>query len=406
MSGVVRVTGVSSCVRGLVCDVGDGEGAVGEDGDLGIGAELLEFLVDGGFDVLAGGEVDGVKRFRGEGAMDHDAGVLLDLSEDLGLPLFGEVVSGLGEAVEEGMGIGVGAEELVEGAIGGDAFTAFASEDEESSGADDACGGAEAFDALVEVEVQGVAAVAGNDDVVGVGDGLHGGVFDEGGSLLMGGEEVACEDAGDGALVIEGDVEEEAGAWALGDVVEFLPEWIAVSDTEGGVGVADIPGAVVAHDGMESAASGNDAFGAAAESGEEVGFDEAGDDADISLDEVTVEECGCAVASGAELDECIGVFRFVVEDVVASDYFGGEESFEFGVGVGSMGAELVDECDVVGRNVMQVLEQPGDEAVVGGGAGDVAKRDADFGTGLDPITKGRAVDGMFEGVEDGGFFVG
>ncbi|MFM1943103.1 MAG: hypothetical protein RI897_2085 [Verrucomicrobiota bacterium] len=81
---------------GLVGDVGDGEGAVGEDGDLGVGAEGLEFLTDGGLDVVAGGEVDGLEGFGGEVAMDHDAGVLLDLGEDLGLPLFGEVVSGLG----------------------------------------------------------------------------------------------------------------------------------------------------------------------------------------------------------------------------------------------------------------------------------------------------------------------
>ncbi|MFM1943102.1 MAG: hypothetical protein RI897_2084 [Verrucomicrobiota bacterium] len=235
---------------------------------------------------------------------------------------------------------------------------------------------------------------------------MHGGGFDEGGALLVGGGEVPGEDAGDGALVVERDVEEEAGAGALGDVVEFFPEGVAVGDAERGVGVADVAGAVVAHDGAESAATGYDAFGAAAEAGEEVGFDEAGDDADIGLDEVPVEEGGGAVASGAELDECIRVFGFVVEDAITPDDFGGEERFEFGLGIGAVGAELVDERDAIGVDVLEVFEEPGDEAVVRGGAGDVAEGDADCGVGLDPFAEGWGVDGVIQGVEDGGFFVG
>lgn len=48
--------------------------------------------------------------------------------------------------------------------------------------------------------------------------------------------------------------------------------------------MADVFFAVVAHDGLEAGDAGHDAFGTAAESCEEVGFDEAGDDAQVGFD--------------------------------------------------------------------------------------------------------------------------
>lgn len=52
---------------GELGEVRDGEGALGEDSDPGLGTAALEFLRDGGGDVVAGSEVAGAHDLIGEG---------------------------------------------------------------------------------------------------------------------------------------------------------------------------------------------------------------------------------------------------------------------------------------------------------------------------------------------------
>lgn len=204
-------------------DVGDGKGALGKGGDAGVGAELLEALADGGGDVGAGFEVDFLEGLGIDGAVDLDFGASLDEGLDLGLPLFGFGESGRGEHGENFLGRVGGLEEFVQRAVCGNAFAAFAGEDEESAVFEDSGAGAHPFDTLVEVKVEGITAVGGEDDVEGSGNGLHGGLLDELAAFLVGLDEVAGEDGGDFSGFVECDVEEEAGAGAEGDVAQFFP---------------------------------------------------------------------------------------------------------------------------------------------------------------------------------------
>jgi hypothetical protein len=70
--------------------------------------------------------------------------------------------------------------------------------------------------------------------------------------------------------------------------------------------MADVLETVVAHDALQSAAAGDDAFDAAAETGEEMRLDEAGDNAHIGLGQVPVDQGRRAVAHRAELHQEAG----------------------------------------------------------------------------------------------------
>ena len=82
---------------------------------------------------------------------------------------------------------------------------------------------------------------------------------------------------------VEADVEEKGRPHAQGHVAQFLPQRIALRDAEGGVGIGDVLAAVIAHDAAQPAATRDDPFDAAAEAGEEMRLDEAGDDAHVRL---------------------------------------------------------------------------------------------------------------------------
>ena len=67
------------------------------------------------------------------------------------------------------------------------------------------------------------------------------------------------------------------------------------------------------HDCFERGATGHDAFGSAAEAGEEMRLDEAGDDPDVRVGEMFVDERGSAVVHHAELLHRGGIFGFVID---------------------------------------------------------------------------------------------
>ncbi len=338
--------------------------------------------------------------------MDEDFGAALDEGLDLGLPLFGAHKTRGGEHGEDFGRTAGGAQEFVEGTAGGNAFAAFAGEDDRAAFVDDAGGGAHAFDALVEVHVERITAVGGDDDIEGFLDFLHGGAADEFESGFVGDEEIASEDAGDGALFVQGNVEEEALADAQGDVANFFPDGIAIGDAKGGTGIADVMDAVIAHDGFERGATGHDAFGAAAEAGEEVGFDKASDDANVGFGEVTVDQSRGAIAGGAKLDHGAFVLGLVIDDAIIVDDFRGQEFFQFRVGVRTMRAQLIEQRNIFTRVIGEMFEQPGNNAIIRRGAGDVGKGDADAVSGTNPLLQRFCADGIGERGQHSAFFVG
>ena len=163
--------------------------------------------------------------------------------------------------------------------------------------------------------------------------------------------------------------------------------------------------AVVAHDRLKRGATRHDALGSATETGKEVRFDEPGDDTEVGLDEMAVDQGGRAVAGGAELDHGGGVFGFMVDDAVGVDDRRGQQAAQLGVGIGSVRAELIEERNAVAGMSVEMLKQPGDNPVVGGGARQVGERDADPVGGLDELAQGKRADRVVEGVKDGLAFI-
>ena len=170
--------------------------------------------------------------------------------------------------------------------------------------------------------------------------------------------------------------------------------------------MADIFFAVVAHDSLEAGDAGHDALWAAAESGKEVGLDEAGDDSQVGFDGQFVEKGGSAVLGLAELGKGSGVFAVVVDDAVVADDFRRKHLAEFFVSVGAVGAELVEEGDVFARMIFQVFKEPREDAFVWSGAGDVGKEDAKAVAGADALFERRGGNGVLQGVFNGGAFIG
>jgi hypothetical protein len=373
---------------------------LGENCDAGLGSVLVETRGNGSGDVMAGGEMTGADGFIGQGAVNEDLGVSLDQGLDLGLPLLGADEAGRGEQGEDLLGAGGGAEEVIEVAAGGHAFAAFAGEDEGATGLKDAGAGAHAFDALVEVKVERIAAVGGDDDLERCFDLLHGGTSHEFEADFMGLEEVTGEDAGQLALFVEGHVEQKARSGAQGDVAQFFPERIAIGDSERGAWIPDVGCAMIAHDRFEAGATGHDAFGSAAEPCEEVGFNEARDDPEVRLDQVPVEQGRGAGTRRSDLDEGIGIFRFMVEHAVTLDDGGGEHALKLLGSVGSMGTELIEQEDVFARVIGQVFEQPWDQSIVRSGACEIREGDADAIGRSDPFAEWRGSDRVIEGMRD------
>jgi hypothetical protein len=378
---------------------------LGQDSDARLGAVALESIADRGGNVMARREMTGANDIVGKRAIDEHLGVTLDQGLNLGLPLFWADKARRGEQREDLLGAGGGTEQMIEVTSGGNTLTTFAGEDEGAAGLENARAGAHAFDALVQVEVEGIPAVGGDDDFERGFDFLHGGMSDEFITDLVCLEEVAGESSRNLSLFVERDIEQEAGPGAEGDVPEFFPEWIAVGDAEGGAGIADVGCAMIAHDGFEAGATGHDSFGSAAEPGEEVGFDKTRDDAEVGFDHVPVEQGRGTGPCGSHLDEGIAVLGFVIEDAVTFDDGGRQHTLEFLERVGPMGAQLIEEQNPVARMIGEFIEQPWDEAIVRGGASQVGKRDADPVAGADTFAEGQGTDGLIESPPDSAEFV-
>lgn len=96
-------------------------------------------------------------------------------------------------------------------------------------------------------------------------------------------------------------------------------------------------------------------------------LDEAGHDPDIRLDDMPVDQCRRAPAGPAHFDQRARVVAIVIHHPVAGQDIGGQQFLEFRGGVRTVGAGRVEQGDVLDRDVSQLLKQPGDDPVVGGG---------------------------------------
>src|SRR5204863_2744536 len=107
-------------------------------------------------------------------------------------------------------------------------------------------------------------------------------------------------------------------------------------DAERGVWIANVFCAVIAHHGLEPRYSRHDSLWPTAESGKEMRFNEAGDDSHVGFDDMSVEQGRRAIARNAELDQRIGIFRFMVQNAIISNNGWREDLLQFGARIGTV----------------------------------------------------------------------
>jgi hypothetical protein len=98
------------------------------------------------------------------------------------------------------------------------------------------------------------------------------------------------------------------------------------------------------------------------------------------------------------------VVGVVVHDAVVRDHLTPDhrDEFLFGVGpVGPVGACSVDDSDVLGRHMREFLEEQGQQATGGQGAGDVRDHDGDPVLGSNEFFERRGADGMAHRLAEG-----
>ena len=95
----------------------------------------------------------------------------------------------------------------------------------------------------------------------------------------------------------------------------------------------------------------------------------------------------------------------MIEYAIVVDDFGCEHCLQFLPRVGSVRAELVEQCNVVIWPA-EILEQPGNDPVIGCGAGEVREGDANLRIRWDALEQRLAADRVFKRVEHGHLLIG
>ena len=199
--------------------------------------------------------------------------------------------------------------------------------------------------------------------------------------------EFSCEDTSDLFSIVQRDIEEKTGTYALGDFQHLFPHRITLAVAETGLGVSQILSPMVAHDGVHMCHARHDAFRATAESCEEMRFDEPRDDADIGFHTVSIDPSWNTGSCCSEGNTRVVVEGFMVEDPPVRHHFGREQLLEFFSGAGSVGAQLAEQGDLISLHsgLFQISQKPRNQSFIGGGPSDVCEEDANAATGREPL---------------------
>ena len=172
--------------------------------------------------------------------MDEDFGTALDEGLDLGLPLLGTAKS-RGDEFQENVSRRRGlAQEQIEGTAMRDAITTFAGKDNRATILDDAGGGTHAFDTLIEVPVERIAAIRRDNHVERPGGWCHRLGLDIAAALAMRLAQVTGIDSRNTTVMGQRNVDEKGGADGERHAKKFLPQRIALGDTKARLGMADV----------------------------------------------------------------------------------------------------------------------------------------------------------------------
>ena len=133
--------------------------------------------------------------------------------------------------------------------------------------------------------------------------------------------------------------------------------------------------AVVVQDGFDVGDAGQDGLGAASEASEEVRLDKAGQDAHRGFHVSPVDPHRPASPVSSGLDQALIVPGVVLNDAISADYLAPQHAHQFGLGLGAVSAQGVDQHDpLVGHAGQgQLVQQRRQHPIVGHGAGQIAE---------------------------------
>ena len=190
----------------LTVKVGNGEWSLRHDREA---TARPEPIGDRFRDIRTGRQVNAPEHIVRQTGMDENFGVALDKGLDLGLPLLG-TAKARGDQFQENVSRRRGlAQKQIEGTAIGHAIATFADEDNRASLLDDAGGGTHAFHTLVEVAIEWMAAICRDNHVERLRGRRHRLGLNVAAALPMRLAQITCVNAGDPAIMSEGDVYEK-----------------------------------------------------------------------------------------------------------------------------------------------------------------------------------------------------
>ena len=220
----------------------------------------------------------------------------------------------------------------------GDTVRAFGGADDGSPLAYDLGGGAETFHSLIQILIQGIAGVGGNDNIKRLINGIHGAFFDELAADAMSLDHVTGKDVGDFLIAVEGHIQHKMRFGHQAVLRCRILEDVALDEAPGAVGVTDHLGIVKIKYRLNPGNARLDSFGTAGKSGEKVGFDKAGDDFEGGVDIGLVEKYIRALRVSAHMHQFFIIKGVVVFDGDGVNHFLTQHENQFVPGVGPVGA--------------------------------------------------------------------
>ena len=243
----------------------------------------------------------------------------------MGLPLFRLGKSRCCQSGQDTFDGGLLAQQQIIRASGGNSVGTLRCEDDGSALADNPSRRRHAFDPLIQILVQRESRIGGDHHLEWSIDWLHGRPPHGLASGPVGRGEFPSEDTSDIFPIVQCDIEQKTGTYALGDFQHLFPHRIPLAVAETGLGVAQILSPVVAHDGVHMGHARHDAFRAAAEPCEEMRLDEPRDDPDIGFHTLSINPSWNTVSCRSEGHTGIVVEGFMIEDPPVRHHFGREQ---------------------------------------------------------------------------------
>jgi hypothetical protein len=219
--------------------------------------------------------------------------------------------------------------------------------------------------------------------------------------------DVPAEDAGDAALAVEGDVDEEVHADPAHDFEQRFVERIAFQETGPHAGLEQLRAVGHAY-GLEPREPRAHALASSRVARHQVRLDQARDDAQVALQEEAIDQDRDAAARAPEVGVGGGVARVVLDDAQAARELAAEHLPQLRGGAGAMQAGRDQQRDRIGREpaATQRVEDGRQQDRIGHRAGAVRDHDHHVAAAPGELRERRRSDRVLERAAQGGRGIG